>query len=836
MMKHMAILAFLVISMTGMAQQIPDYVPTDGLVAYYPFDVNLNDASGAGNDGSGEVAGFDEGKTGQAAVFTGSQIVDLPMSISYPERTVALWARVDADGWQLIFSDDHGGLQNGFSLVGYGHPDLTNSVGVQFGTSSSGRLEVALNSWVHVAAVRRVDSTFHYFNGVLQSAEESGFYHSVAGVPNARVGADRGGGRKFTGAVDELLIYDQCLSEDEILGLYLGETPMMGCTNSAACNFDPDANVDDGSCAELDACGECGGVGVLGCTDVNSCNYNPEATCDNGGCVIDNGFELPEEILTCQDEIELAVPSSYPNILWSHGENTPVVSVSESGTYSVQTSVEGTTNHIYSGSQTIDISGSSTVTSNESFSVSLDLKFDSVPAPAVSGGDPNYNVIDQGPGGQWGIVWFEQGQVLRFDVKSGVWHSVDFPIVLGEWVHLLCVYSVEEQTMEIWADGVLIDSQSAPSSLFSWSGAPGLKVNRNANWNFSLDNLHVLSGAQDGATFDAKCSSAVGPSSLLYYDFDVVEDGVLSDLSGNGLNASTGEDFPVEIYPGACPTLGECVFTASVDVQFLDCNALDGIQGMCGPGTSWDPNSGACVITNPSDTDFDGCVSMTDLLDLLTVFGTCAEEEPEENPEVVEWSCGDPLEYQGYDYETVQIGEQCWFAENARYLPSVFPEADRNPTDARAYVWNYNGQDVNEAAGLETFVQHGAIYNLPALHQWQLCPANWHVSSDLDWFEIEAYYGMVEEDLTDYGFDRGANQGVGTSLQSAPLNVAPNAGWMHQDLGFLANGETRYWTLDSSLPDEMLHRRLSASQSGIYRNIDWASQAACSVRCIQDSE
>ena len=25
-----------------------------------------------------------------------------------------------------------------------------------------------------------------------------------------------------------------------------------------------------------------------------------------------------------------------------------------------------------------------------------------------------------------------------------------------------------------------------------------------------------------------------------------------------------------------------------------------------------------------------------------------------------------PLEYQGYDYETVQIGEQCWFAENLR--------------------------------------------------------------------------------------------------------------------------------------------------------------------------
>ena len=48
---------------------------------------------------------------------------------------------------------------------------------------------------------------------------------------------------------------------------------------------------------------------------------------------------------------------------------------------------------------------------------------------------------------------------------------------------------------------------------------------------------------------------------------------------------------------------------------------------------------------------------MTDLLDLLSVYGTCVE---------VPWTCGDPLEYQGYDYETVQIGAQCWFAENLR--------------------------------------------------------------------------------------------------------------------------------------------------------------------------
>ena len=93
------------------------------------------------------------------------------------------------------------------------------------------------------------------------------------------------------------------------------------------------------------------------------------------------------------------------------------------------------------------------------------------------------------------------------------------------------------------------------------------------------------------------------------------------------------------------------------DENLAGCAPLITAETACGEGTQWDAVSQKCVIANLSDTDFDGCVSMTDLLDLLSVFGTCNE---------VPWSCGDPLEYQGYDYETVQIGDQCWFAENLR--------------------------------------------------------------------------------------------------------------------------------------------------------------------------
>ena len=36
----------------GISQDLPSYVPADGLVAYYPFNGNANDESGNGNHGT----------------------------------------------------------------------------------------------------------------------------------------------------------------------------------------------------------------------------------------------------------------------------------------------------------------------------------------------------------------------------------------------------------------------------------------------------------------------------------------------------------------------------------------------------------------------------------------------------------------------------------------------------------------------------------------------------------------------------------------------------------------------------------------------------------------
>lgn len=69
----------------------------------------------------------------------------------------------------------------------------------------------------------------------------------------------------------------------------------LGCTDATACNFDPSAELDDGSCLQLDACGECGGdsSACSGCTDMTACNYDSEALADDGSC------EYPAEFYNC---------------------------------------------------------------------------------------------------------------------------------------------------------------------------------------------------------------------------------------------------------------------------------------------------------------------------------------------------------------------------------------------------------------------------------------------------------------------------------------------------------------------------------------------------------
>ena len=77
---------------------------------------------------------------------------------------------------------------------------------------------------------------------------------------------------------------DDCEGVVDECGVCAG-SGISGCTDPMACNYDEEADCDNGTCLALDDCGECGGSGVLGCTDFTACNFDPDATCDSGGCL-----------------------------------------------------------------------------------------------------------------------------------------------------------------------------------------------------------------------------------------------------------------------------------------------------------------------------------------------------------------------------------------------------------------------------------------------------------------------------------------------------------------------------------------------------------------------
>ena len=97
-----------------MAQNVPNYIPTNGLLGWWPFNGNANDESGNGNNGSvnGATLSTDRfGGTNKAYSFDGNQehLLLPPMfDGGYNEFTITIWFRSDSiqTGFSEIFQQD----------------------------------------------------------------------------------------------------------------------------------------------------------------------------------------------------------------------------------------------------------------------------------------------------------------------------------------------------------------------------------------------------------------------------------------------------------------------------------------------------------------------------------------------------------------------------------------------------------------------------------------------------------------------------------------------------------------------------------------------------------
>ena len=194
-----------------------------------------------------------------------------------------------------------------------------------------------------------------------------------------------------------------------------------------------------------------------------------------------------------------------------------------------------------------------------------------------------------------------------------------------------------------------------------------------------------------------------------------------------GCSATKLFDFEIEISLCGCTDSEACNFNplANKDDGYCDYTCCPG-PGCCHDGTTWDMSLQKCIVANPADTNLDGCVQLNDLLDVLSAYGDCgAEETP--------WACGDPLSYQGYDYATVQIGDQCWFAENLQ--ANLYTSGDSIPGDLSNDSWAATTEGARCAYNEDNVLiaEYGQLYNLHAvLDARGLCPVGWHVPSASD--------------------------------------------------------------------------------------------------------
>jgi uncharacterized protein (TIGR02145 family) len=204
----------------------------------------------------------------------------------------------------------------------------------------------------------------------------------------------------------------------------------------------------------------------------------------------------------------------------------------------------------------------------------------------------------------------------------------------------------------------------------------------------------------------------------------------------------------------------------------------------------------------------------------------------------------------GNHYPIVTIGNQTWMAENlrtTRYRNGIVIPNEQNDsvwasltTGALCYYFNDSAYYAS---------RYGALYNAFAfLDSNGLCPAGWHVPTDLEWKEMEIFLGM-DPNIIPLLDCRGTDEGT-------RLKDAGTANWMNPPIpgnnstGFTAlpggvrsateSNYTRmglygyWWTSSESNPSLSSYGRyLSNSHSGVCRYSP-ANKAGLSVRCIQD--
>jgi uncharacterized protein (TIGR02145 family) len=218
--------------------QIPSYVPTNGLVGWWPFNGNANDESGNGNNGivNGATLTSDRSNLSNSSYLFGiGKNIDLGqvsnLGNNPTNATYSFWINLSSlptDNIERypVISRRHADM--------YGYcwctPNVYKSNKMVFikecdgnaGTDCESSI-LYVGSWYHFVCMKKQDSLYVFQNGqLINSAFDN---HSISGSPqNLIVGWQGAWNWFFDGKIDDIAIYNRALTQEEVTSLYQGSS------------------------------------------------------------------------------------------------------------------------------------------------------------------------------------------------------------------------------------------------------------------------------------------------------------------------------------------------------------------------------------------------------------------------------------------------------------------------------------------------------------------------------------------------------------------------------------------------------------------------------------